>query len=367
MSEDGTRRGALLTSLAIHVLLLGIFPFLVARWGGPGEPEPVEIVFYEAAPRPIEAPPEPEPESRPKPVPPAEPAAEPEPEPVARPEPPPRPAPRPKPVVTARREPAPEPPPRPVAPQPPVPREPAKPKRVVRTAVFGDQPEPAARPAVARRETRTGSFGAAVAEQAPARPATTHRAAARPGVFEVSPTAGVATEQEDRPREVARAGFAGAPEGDAAPAPEPRERPAVASTGFDAGADDSTDTGTPQGRPSGAPVRTGGFGDVVVAEAPPARSERAAARPETPVQIVSKPAPSYTEEARALRVEGEVVLEVVFEASGRTRVIGVVEGLGHGLDETAIEAARGIEFEPARREGRAVDYNAVLRIVFQLA
>jgi TonB family protein len=114
-------------------------------------------------------------------------------------------------------------------------------------------------------------------------------------------------------------------------------------------------------------VSTGGFGDVEVTTEPPKARTRPEPAPETPVQIVSKPSPAYTEEARALKVEGQVVLEVVFAASGEMRVVGVVEGLGHGLDESAIEAARKIEFKPARRDGKPVDHAAVVRIVFQLA
>jgi TonB family protein len=89
--------------------------------------------------------------------------------------------------------------------------------------------------------------------------------------------------------------------------------------------------------------------------------------PDTPVEILSKPTPAYTPEARELKVEGEVVLEVVFVASGEMHVVGIVERLGHGLDEAAIQAAKKIRFRPARRNGLPVDHAAVLRIVFQLA
>ena len=56
-----------------------------------------------------------------------------------------------------------------------------------------------------------------------------------------------------------------------------------------------------------------------------------------------------------------------FSASGEARVVRVVRGLGHGLDETALEAARGIHFRPATRDGEAVDSAAIVHIVFQLA
>jgi TonB family protein len=83
--------------------------------------------------------------------------------------------------------------------------------------------------------------------------------------------------------------------------------------------------------------------------------------------VVFKPTPAYTTEARNLRIEGEVVLEVVFEASGRLRIVRVVQGLGHGLDESAVHAAEQIRFKPAKRDGQPSDYTALVHIVFQLA
>jgi TonB family protein len=86
-----------------------------------------------------------------------------------------------------------------------------------------------------------------------------------------------------------------------------------------------------------------------------------------PAEILSKPTPAYTDEARRLRVEGEVLLEVVLEASGRVHVVRVVRGLGHGLDESAVRAAEQISFKPALRDGQPSDSTAVLHIIFQLA
>ena len=86
-----------------------------------------------------------------------------------------------------------------------------------------------------------------------------------------------------------------------------------------------------------------------------------------PAEVIFKPTPAYTTEARNLRIEGEVVLEVVFEASGKLRIVRVVRGLGHGLDEAASHAAEQIRFKPAKRDGQPSDYTALVHIVFQLA
>ncbi len=86
-----------------------------------------------------------------------------------------------------------------------------------------------------------------------------------------------------------------------------------------------------------------------------------------PVEILFKPRPDYTEEARRARLEGDVVLEVLFTSSGGLRVLRVVRGLGHGLDQNAIDAAGKIRFRPAAEDGRAVDTVAMVRISFQIA
>lgn len=87
----------------------------------------------------------------------------------------------------------------------------------------------------------------------------------------------------------------------------------------------------------------------------------------TPVEILSKPKPAYTAEARLAGVEGSVILDVLFAASGRVEVLRVVRGLGYGLDDAAIDAARKILFRPATAGGKPADCRATVRIVFQLA
>ena len=141
-------------------------------------------------------------------------------------------------------------------------------------------------------------------------------------------------------------------------------RGVVASTGFGNG----VATGPARTSTAGN-VKQAGFGDADVA-APPTVQSRAAQPAQAkvvPAEILSKPTPTYTDEARAKRIEGEVLLEVVFEASGRLRVVRVVRGLGHGLDENAVRAAEQIRFKPALRDGQPSDSTAVVHIIFQLA
>lgn len=140
-------------------------------------------------------------------------------------------------------------------------------------------------------------------------------------------------------------------------------RGVVASTGFGNG----VATGTAKTASQGA-VRQAGFGDSDV-PAPPTVQSRPAAQTArvVPAEILSKPVPTYTEEARAKKIEGEVLLEVVFEASGKLKVVRVVRGLGHGLDDAAVRAAEQIRFKPALKDGQPSDSTAVVHIIFQLA
>lgn len=114
-------------------------------------------------------------------------------------------------------------------------------------------------------------------------------------------------------------------------------------------------------------VRQGGF-DAAPEAAPRAAPKKIdAGPPDKPVEIVYKPKPDYTDEARRLRVEGEVLVHVLFKATGEISVLDIVRGLGHGLDESAMRAAGQIRFKPAMRAGQSMDSTATVHIIFQLA
>ena len=142
----------------------------------------------------------------------------------------------------------------------------------------------------------------------------------------------------------------------------------VASAGFGNGGAIDGGRGGHASNVGNGRVQTTSFGDGASQPASATPHQLAAAKPATtPVSIQSKPLPAYTAEARQLRVEGEVLLEVTFTANGQVRIVRVVRGLGHGLDESAMRAAQAIRFIPAQRDGRPVDSTATLHIVFQLS
>lgn len=133
-----------------------------------------------------------------------------------------------------------------------------------------------------------------------------------------------------------------------------------------AGFGDGSTIGTGSGGNSHGSIRTGGFGTYQTAAAV-SRTVQLAAPAETPVEITYKPKPAYTAEAREKRIQGEVLLEVLFSASGRIEVLRVTRGLGFGLDENARAAASQIRFQPGTRGGAPVDMKGTVHIVFELS
>ena len=135
----------------------------------------------------------------------------------------------------------------------------------------------------------------------------------------------------------------------------------VASAGFSNGVVGGT------GKPGGTGrVAQAGFSGTGFGQATPA-APKVQQVESTPIVVLSKPRAAYTAEARQLKIEGDVKLEVRFTASGHVEVLQVISGLGHGLDEQARTVAQGIQFKPATKDGHAVDQVTVIRITFQLA
>jgi TonB family protein len=141
----------------------------------------------------------------------------------------------------------------------------------------------------------------------------------------------------------------------------------VASADFGNGiANGGKGDGRSSGRGSG--VSTGGFGsEQVVRGGGPKIVQADSGPPTNSVEITFKPQPVYTDEARSLKLEGEVLLEVMFGANGSLHVNRVVKGLGHGLDEAAMAAANKMRFKPALRNGQPMDSTAIVHVTFQMA
>jgi periplasmic protein TonB len=157
----------------------------------------------------------------------------------------------------------------------------------------------------------------------------------------------------------------------AQPAPAPAAAPATAPSEAPA------DFGTMMGNGSGP--------GLALPAAPKERPPERAARPDPPARpkLLEKPAPddeggctedkvkpkpikvlqpAFTQDAQEARIEGKVRVEVTISATGEVTGVRVLEGLGHGLDEAALAAARGSTFTPANRCGKAIATTFVIGI-----
>ena len=136
----------------------------------------------------------------------------------------------------------------------------------------------------------------------------------------------------------------------------------VATGGFGSAAGNAL-KGTGAG---GGVVATGGFGGN-------GTSSSVAPEPNihqvhfSPPEVLSEPRPQYTQEARQLRIQGEITLQVRFGVDGKVEVLRVVSGLGHGLDQEAALVAEHIRFKPAVKDGQPTDHITYIHILFQLA
>ena len=148
----------------------------------------------------------------------------------------------------------------------------------------------------------------------------------------------------------------------AAPGKTARTGAPVASAGFGSSRTDTAANPRPV-----AELRPSGFEAARPAPGPPPRAAPPPDHIDIPVEILFKPAPIYTEEARTLKLEGDVLLDIEFAATGAVSVLQVVRGLGHGLDEAATTAAKQIRFKPAQSAGRPIGFRTTVHIVFRLA
>jgi TonB family protein len=83
-------------------------------------------------------------------------------------------------------------------------------------------------------------------------------------------------------------------------------------------------------------------------------------------QLVHFTRPEYTDEARRLEIEGAVTIQAEFDIEGRFKVLRIVKGLGHGLDENALAALKDWRFTPAYRSGQRVSVVTLIDVKFIL-
>ena len=86
----------------------------------------------------------------------------------------------------------------------------------------------------------------------------------------------------------------------------------------------------------------------------------------TAPKVIYKVEPQYTEEAKAAKVSGSVMLKVVVDERGNAQEIQVTKSLDQGLDQNAVEAVKQWRFSPATADGKPVTVAANIEVNFRL-
>lgn len=131
---------------------------------------------------------------------------------------------------------------------------------------------------------------------------------------------------------------------------------------------DDSNVAMPQGNTTMIDPKNSGHGKPTpLPAAPPAPAPKPAYKPVADLYVAKLPdidgeacarMVSYPSEAEQLGVEGEVKLRVALDESGHVHDIKVLHGLGHGLDQAAVNALRyKCHFKPAiGTDGKPVAY-----------
>jgi protein TonB len=163
------------------------------------------------------------------------------------------------------------------------------------------------------------------------------------------------------------------PKTDAAPPPP---SPANAAAALDALPDFGLTLSSGAGGPGGIALPAGGGRAAAPSAEPQAKTAAPQVQAPRPADECAEPlvkpkpkgvsSPAYTSAAREANIEGKVRIEVTVGASGNVTNARVIAGLGYGLDEAALAAARRATFEPGTRCGKPVTATFVIAMRFSL-
>jgi TonB family protein len=81
---------------------------------------------------------------------------------------------------------------------------------------------------------------------------------------------------------------------------------------------------------------------------------------------VFAPDPEFSDEARRSKFQGTCVVSVIVDAKGNPQHAHVIQHLGMGLDEKALEAVKQYRFNPARLAGKPVPVEIDVEVIFRI-
>jgi TonB family protein len=137
----------------------------------------------------------------------------------------------------------------------------------------------------------------------------------------------------------------------------PKETPPSQGSGTGGGAGSGKGTGLGEGNGSG--IGAGEGGGIGGGPYRPGSGV-------TPPRLLREVRADYTDQARRANITGEVVLEIVVRRDGTVGDVRIMQRLGSGLDERAVQAVRQWRFAPATLKGTPVDVIVEVGVEFKL-
>jgi TonB family protein len=83
-------------------------------------------------------------------------------------------------------------------------------------------------------------------------------------------------------------------------------------------------------------------------------------------QVLHSVEPEFTDDARRANYQGNVSVQLIVDSEGNPQNVRLVNHLGMGLDEKAIEAVKQYRFRPAMYQGHPVAVQIVIDLDFHL-
>lgn len=140
---------------------------------------------------------------------------------------------------------------------------------------------------------------------------------------------------------------------------DPKSSAVIPSNGTGSGSGIGSGSGGGVGSGSGPGVGPGWGGGMGGGAFRPGRGV-------TAPRVIYQTDPEFSEEARKAKYQGTCVLGLIVDASGRPTNIHIINALGMGLDEKAIESVRNWKFEPGQKDGHAVAVEIAVEVDFHL-
>jgi alkaline phosphatase D len=86
----------------------------------------------------------------------------------------------------------------------------------------------------------------------------------------------------------------------------------------------------------------------------------------TPPVLLHQVEAEYSKEARKAKLSGVVLVGLILEKDGTPSHVHVVKGIGHGLDENAVEAIKQYKFKPSTLNGEPVRVEMNVQVDFRI-